>query len=172
MNKKNTTNVIKFEKVSKEQYEKDAKSLSLEINESTYDDILLPKRATVASAGYDFYLPTEVKIKPGKTIIIPTGIRCKMNQDIVLQVFPRSSLGFKYRLQLDNTVGIIDSDYYNATNEGHIMIKLTNNSIENKELNLEKGSAFVQGIFLKYYTTIDDDTTENRIGGFGSTNKA
>lgn len=171
MNKKHTTNIIKFEKVSKEQYEKDAKKLLFEINESTYDDILLPKRATIASAGYDFYLPTEIKLEPGKNIIIPTGIRCKMNQDIVLQIFPRSSLAFKYRLQLDNTVGIIDSDYYNATNEGHIMIKLSNNSIDNKELYLEKGSAFVQGIFLKYYTTIDDDTTENRTGGLGSTNK-
>lgn len=171
MNTKNTTNIIKFEKVSKEQYEKDAKKLSFEINESTYDDILLPKRATVASAGYDFYLPEEIKLEPGKTITIPTGIRCKMNQDIVLQIFPRSSLGFKYRLQLDNTVGIIDSDYYSAANEGHIMVKLTNNSTENKEVNLEKGSAFVQGVFLKYYTTIDDDTTENRTGGFGSTNK-
>ena len=94
-----------------------------------------------------------------------------MNNDLVLQMYPRSSLGFKYRLQLDNTVGIIDSDYYNAENEGHIMIRISNLSLSNKIVSLKEGDAFVQGLFITYARTIDDDTTEIRVGGFGSTNK-
>jgi dUTP pyrophosphatase len=94
-----------------------------------------------------------------------------MNPNYVLMIFPRSNLGFKYRLMLNNTVGIIDSDYYNALNEGHIMIKVTNNSLENKTLELKKGDAFAQGIFMIYGITCDDETNEIRTGGFGSTNK-
>jgi dUTP pyrophosphatase len=109
-------------------------------------------------------------LKKGDTIIIPTGIRCKMNQDLVLQIYPRSSLGFKYQLTLDNTVGIIDSDYYYALNEGHIMIKITNHSIQNKTLELEHGKAFAQGVFVKFYKTINDEAKLTRSGGMGSTN--
>ena len=94
-----------------------------------------------------------------------------MNDDLVLQIYPRSSLGFKYRLQLDNTVGIIDSDYYFAKNEGHIMIKLSNLSFDKKIVNLKQGDAFCQGVFLTYVKTCDDVTTNTRVGGIGSTNK-
>ena len=163
-------NITKFEKVSISQYNQD-----LEKNDfkqlNSYEDIKLPKRATKGSAGYDFYLPFDLILKPNETILIPTGIRCKMNPNYVLMIFPRSSLGFKYRLMLNNTVGIIDSDYYNALNEGHIMIKVTNNSLENKTLELKKGDAFAQGIFMIYGITCDDETNEIRTGGFGSTNK-
>ena len=163
-------NITKFEKVSISQY-----SIDLEKNNfkelNSYEDIKLPKRATKGSAGYDFYLPFDLILKPNETILIPTGIRCKMNPNYVLMIFPRSSLGFKYRLMLNNTVGIIDSDYYNALNEGHIMIKVTNNSLENKTLELKKGDAFAQGIFMIYGITCDDETNEIRTGGFGSTNK-
>ena len=94
-----------------------------------------------------------------------------MNDEYVLQIFPRSSLGFKFRLQLDNVVGIIDSDYYNACNEGHIMIKISNLSFEEKKVELVRGEAFIQGIFLTYGKTIDDNTYDVRKGGLGSTNK-
>ena len=94
-----------------------------------------------------------------------------MNDDYVLMLFPRSSLGFKYRLQLNNTVGIIDSDYYYSDNEGHIFIKVTNDSNEGKTVEIKAGEAFAQGIFLQFGITIDDDTTAVRNGGFGSTNK-
>ena len=134
-----------------------------------YNNLKLPKRATKSSAGYDFYSPYDFTLKPGETIKIPTGIRCQMESNYVLLILPRSSLGFKYRLSLDNTVGVIDADYYNALNEGHIFIKMTNNS--NKELTVKQGEGFAQGIFLQYGITIDDDTNEERIGGFGSTNK-
>ncbi len=131
----------------------------------------LPQRATTGSAGYDFYMPCAVTIAPGETVKIPTGVRVSMAEGWVLQVFPRSSLGFKYRLQLNNTVGIIDSDYYYSDNEGHIFIKLTNASTEGKTLRLVTGVAFAQDIFLPFGITEDDDVNETRNGGFGSTNK-
>lgn len=140
-------------------------------DERVYASLKLPKRATKGSAGYDFYAPFDFSLKPGETIKIPTGIRAKMNDDYVLMIFPRSSLGFKYRLQLNNTVGIIDSDYYYSDNEGHIFIKVTNDSNEGKTVEIKAGEAFAQGIFLQFGITIDDYTTAVRNGGFGSTNK-
>ena len=136
-----------------------------------YEELKLPKRATKGSAGYDFYSPLAFTLKPGETIKIPTGIRASMREDYVLMVFPRSGLGFKFRLQLNNTVGIIDSDYYESDNEGHIFIKLTNDSNEGKVMELATGSGFAQGIFLPFGITEDDEVTELRTGGFGSTTK-
>ena len=136
-----------------------------------YESIKLPKRATKGSAGYDFYSPLAFTLKPGESIKIPTGIRAYMREDYVLTIFPRSGLGFKFRLQLNNTVGIIDSDYYYSDNEGHIFIKLTNDSNESKVLKLAAGTGFAQGIFLPFGITEDDDVTEVRNGGFGSTTK-
>ncbi|MBR5613935.1 MAG: dUTP diphosphatase [Clostridia bacterium] len=135
----------------------------------TYNEIKLPRRATSGSAGYDFYAVKDFKLAPGETIKIPTGVRVKMEEGWVLKIYPRSGLGFKYRLQLDNTVGIIDSDYYYSDNEGHIMIKMTNNSLDGKTVSVRKGQAFAQGVFLEYGITVDDDATEVRNGGFGST---
>lgn len=94
-----------------------------------------------------------------------------MNPSWVLMLFPRSGLGFKFRLQLNNTVGVIDSDYFYSDNEGHIFIKLTNDSNENKTLDVKKGEGIVQGIFLTYGIVEDDDVSEIRNGGFGSTTK-
>lgn len=136
-----------------------------------YDELDLPRRATSGSAGYDFFAPFSFSLKPGETIKIPTGIRAKMEEEWVLQLFPRSGLGFKYRLQLNNTVGIIDSDYYFSDNEGHIFCKITNDSNENKEIMVQQGTGFVQGIFLPYGITEDDDADGVRNGGFGSTTK-
>ena len=93
---------------------------------TAYQNLKLPKRATSGSAGYDFYAPFDITLKPGETAKIPTGIRAKMENGWVLMIFPRSGFGFKYRLMLDNTVGVIDSDYYYSDNEGHIMVKVTN----------------------------------------------
>ena len=100
---------------------------------------------------------------------MPTGIRAWMEPDWVLKIYPRSGLGFKYRLQLNNTVGIIDSDYYNSDNEGHIFIKITNDSKEGKTVQVQKNTGFAQGIFLEYGITVDDDATAVRNGGMGST---
>lgn len=166
--------IAKFEKVSKTRFVADWLDTfggEEAAAEHVYDIIKLPKRATKGSAGYDFYSPLDFTLHPGETIKIPTGIRASMREDYVLAVFPRSGLGFKFRLQLNNTVGIIDSDYYYSDNEGHIFIKLTNDSNEKKVLDLAAGSGFAQGIFLPFGITEDDDVTEIRNGGFGSTTK-
>lgn len=134
-----------------------------------YEGIRLPRRATKGSAGYDFFAPLPLSIAPGKTVKIPTGIRVEMQENWVLKCYPRSGLGFKYRLQLNNTVGIIDSDYFYSDNEGHIFAKLTNDTKEGKAVEIEAGSGFMQGIFVEYGITMDDDVSAARNGGFGST---
>lgn len=150
----------KFEKVSFETF-------SVNGSQETYDGIKLPKRATVKSAGYDFFAPTKLTLTPGETITVATGIRALMPDSWCLMIFPRSGLGFKYKLRLNNTVGIIDADYSDSDNEGHIFIRMTNES--DKLLEIEQGSAFAQGIFVSYMLTEDDDTTATRNGGLGST---
>lgn len=135
------------------------------------ESIRLPQRATAGSAGYDFYAPAGFELKPGETVLMPTGVRARMDEGWVLMLFPRSGLGFKYRLQLNNTVGVIDSDYFDAKNEGHIMLKLTNDSNEEKTLTVAAGDAVAQGVFLPYGITVDDGATGQREGGFGSTDK-
>lgn len=134
--------------------------------------ILLPKRATAGSAGYDFFAPADFTLAPGETILLPTGVRVRMDEGWVLKLYPRSGLGFKYRLQLNNTVGIIDSDYFHAQNEGHIMLKLTNASNEGRVVSVRAGEAVAQGVFVEYGITVDDDATAVRTGGFGSTSQS
>lgn len=169
--------IAKFEKVSFERFKEDLpenmKILTDEALKEMYDNIKLPTRATSGSAGYDFKAPFDFNLAPGKTILLPTGIRCKIDEGWVLKIYPRSGLGFKYRLQLNNTVGIIDSDYYYADNEGHIMAKLTNDTNENREVQISAGSGFMQGIFVEYGITVDDhkDDKTVRNGGFGSTSE-
>ena len=167
--------IAKFHKVSFERYLQDWENLfgdePKEVIEKNYRDIQLPKRATKGSAGYDFFSPQHFSLEPGRTITIPTGIRVEMEEGWVLKNYPRSGLGFKFRLQLNNTVGIIDSDYFYSDNEGHIFVKLTNDSNEGKIVNINKGVAFVQGIFVEYGITYDDEVAEERNGGLGSTTK-
>ena len=163
-----------FEKVSYEQFKKDFKNTTDErlypSLKEMYNSILLPRRATKGSAGYDFYSPHYIRLDPGQDITIPTGIRCKMNPELVLIVCPRSGLGFKYYERLANTIGIIDSDYYYSDNEGHIMIKIRNDSTDSV-MEIEQGKGLAQGIFLPYFKTDDDSTKDKRNGGFGSTGK-
>lgn len=163
--------IAKFEKVSFNQFEKDWEDTFKNTGgiEKIYNNIKLPVRATKGSAGYDFFIPIDVKLMPGETIKIPTGIRCNMEDGWVLKCYPRSGLGFKYRLQLNNTVGIIDSDYYYSDNQGHIQAKITNDTNEEKELQIPCGEGFMQGIFVEYGITFDDECVEERNGGFGST---
>ena len=166
--------IARFEKVSESLFVQamtDEFGVSKEIAAAAYQSLLLPRRATTGSAGYDFYLPVAVQIAPGQTVKIPTGIRAKIADGWVLCLFPRSGLGFKYRLQLDNTVGVIDSDYYGSDNEGHIFCKITNDGKSGKTLSLGAGEAFVQGVFLPYGITENDDADGVRNGGFGSTTK-
>lgn len=152
----------KFEIVSEKEF---LKNNSLE----DYTKIKVPSRATSSSAGYDFYLPYDLVIKPKESILVKTGIKACMENDEFLMIVIRSSLGVKKGLQLSNNVGIIDSDYYNnIDNEGHIMISLKNCS--DIAVTLICGERIAQGIFLKYLK-VDDDSNQNaRLGGFGSTN--
>lgn len=168
--------IAQFEKVSFEEFAKGfrdclGQAYTDEMILDWYKPIKLPQRATKGSAGYDFYMTINIALHPGNTVKIPTGIRVKMEDGWVLKLYPRSGLGFKYRLQLNNTVGIIDSDYYYSDNEGHIFAKITNDTNEDKTITINEGEAFMQGIFVEYGITVDDDADGVRNGGFGSTNK-
>ena len=163
--------MAKFYKVSEDQFIKSMMDTNYTSDaiKKMYADIKLPKRATSGSAGYDFYSPFDFTLQPGCTIKIPTGIRCQMYGGWVLKLYPRSGLGFKYRLQLNNSVGIIDEDYFYSDNEGHIFVKITNDTNEAKLLKIKSGEGFIQGIFVEYGITTDDDADGIRNGGFGST---
>ncbi len=165
----NANRIAQFYKVSANEYNK--ARINAKNSKEEYDALILPRRATAGSAGYDFYAPFDFELKAGESAKIPTAVRAQMADGWVLMLFPRSSLGFKYRLQMDNTVGIIDSDYFYADNEGHIFIKITNDNREGKTLSIKAGEAFAQGVFLPFGITADDDVKDIRKGGFGSTNR-
>ncbi len=160
--------IARFEKVSLKQF---LEGCERENAEEIYSGIKPPARATSGSAGYDIFTPYDIRLAPNETVKIPTGIRVMIEDGWVLKIYPRSGLGFKYRLQLNNTVGIIDSDYYNSDNEGHIFIKITNDTNEGKTIEIPAGTAFAQGIFVEYGITYDDNAEGVRNGGFGSTSK-
>lgn len=164
----------KFEPVSQAEYNKvvteEFTAKNGVIDYQSYEQLQIPKRATKGSAGYDFFSPISFVLKPGQTIKIPTCMKCQLDLGNVLMLFPRSSFGFKYRMQLDNTVGVVDQDYYNnESNEGHIFIKVTNDSKTDKTLVVNKGDAFAQGIIMAYGVTDDDSVVATRTGGMGST---
>lgn len=153
----------KFEKISFKQFAKD-------ILDGNYNDIELPFRKTMNSAGYDFISFLDITLAPGEIKKIPTGVKVMMNNDEYLSIYVRSSMGFKHNVRMCNQVGIIDSDYYNnIDNEGHIWVCLQNEG--NKEYVIKKGDAFAQGIFTKYLVCDDDNANGERTGGIGSTNK-
>ena len=166
--------IARFYKVSYGQFERDwLDSFAASPDEiaAVYESIRLPRRATQGSAGYDFFSPIDIALKPGETIKIPTGVRVSMEEGWVLLCYPRSGLGFKYRLQLNNTVGVIDSDYFFSDNEGHIFSKITNDSNEGRSVHIAAGEGFMQGIFTEFGITMDDDASNLRNGGFGSTSR-
>ena len=123
--------------------------------------------------GYGFSLDDLNKVKQIKNVQNAERkltLMAKMESDEMLQLYVRSSLGFKYNIRLTNQVGIIDSDYYNnKDNEGHIWYSIQNHG--DKEITFKKGDRTIQGIFTKYLLTSDDKLNNNeRISGFGSTN--
>lgn len=168
--------IAKFEKVSWTQFQKDyvdtfgeGETIDMDDVKNIYDDINLPVRATSGSAGYDFKSPINFKLKPGSTIKIPTGIRVKIDDGWVLKCYPRSGLGFKYKMRMANVVPIIDSDYYYSDNEGHIFLKLSNEG--EKDISINSGDKIIQGVFVPYGITYDDCVNKTRNGGVGSTGK-
>lgn len=168
--------IAKFEKVSLEQFMKDwCDTFELDSSdpetrreiEGIYGGIELPKRATKFSAGHDFVSPLTFTLKPNDTIKIPTGIRCGIDTDWVLMIYPRSGLGFKYGINLMNQTAVVDADYYYSNNEGHIFIKLVNRG--DKIVTVKRDDKFTQGVFLPYGITEDDNVNDKRNGGLGST---
>ena len=154
----------KFEKISFEQFKKDISD-----NKELYETYNLPKRGTKSSAGYDFFALFDYTLKPGEIMKIPTGIKSQFNNDEVLFLIDRSSMGFKWNVRMCNQVGVIESDYYNnISNEGHMWVALQNEG--DKDYIINKGDAYAQGIFIKFLTC-GDNPEEERIGGLGSTNK-
>ncbi len=158
--------IAKFTRVSEGQY---AEVMGEREGFLPLNEIPLPKRATRGSAGYDFVSPLEITVPAGGTALIPTGIRAEMEPGWVLMLFPRSSLGFRHMLRLANTVGVIDSDYAFAKNEGHIMVKLRNPL--DTPVTIGRGERFCQGVFLPYGTAEEEEDFAERSGGMGSTGK-
>ena len=139
---------------------------------SKYKDVefKMPARQTSRAAGYDFCVPEEVVLEPGKLVLVPTGVKAYMQADEYLGMHIRSSMAVKKSLCLVNNEGIIDADYYNnPDNEGHIMLAIINKG--DKPLTLAKNERIAQGIFYKFLLADDDTqvTKQERSGGFGST---
>ena len=169
--------MVKFEKISYEQFEKDYVAIfGDEIEKgcikNIYDGLRLPRRSTTGSCGYDFFSPFEFILEePNAELIIPTGIRAIMDDDKFLMITPRSGLGTRHYMRLANTIGIVDSDYSKSDNEGHIFIKYRLENHNSDSVNVKTGMAIAQGIFMNYLKTNDDDADGVRNGGFGSTDK-
>lgn len=174
---------MKFEKVTFEQFKKDyintfyeyEPQLPLGIEEyikECYDNIQIPQRATSGSAGYDFVMPFDVELDTFADIKIPTGIKCQIDNGYFLMLVPRSSMGFKHYLRLANTLGVVDSDFFNnKDNEGHIFAKIRVEKTLDKPIRINRGERFVQGIFIPYGTVDNDNVTTGRNGGIGSSGK-
>lgn len=154
----------KFEKISFSQWQKDIND-----DRKLYDSFELPTRQTKYSAGYDFRSPIAFILKPGEVKKVPTGVKIMMNEDEMLMLTVRSSMGFKYNVRLTNQVGIFEGDYYNnPSNEGHAWISLQNHG--DKDFVVNVGDRIGQGIFQKFLTVDDEVEINNtRMGGLGST---
>ena len=167
----------KFEKISKEQFFRDfadyLKDEALDARDgmALYNMIKLPQRATTGSAGYDMFAPFDIVIPPQGTVKVPTGIRVILDDDKFLAIYPRSGLGFKYKMQFYNTIPVIDADYSGSDNEGHIWCKFYNDSPDGKTITIKQGDAMCQGVIQQYFKTIDDSAKGVRNGGFGSTGR-
>lgn len=173
--------VAQFETVSSQQYFESVEKLVCSDKELTYvmdiEDIDIPARGTSGSAGYDFISPIGFELAPGEQLIIPTGIRCKMYSNYVLMLYPRSSVGIKHNISFANTTPVIDSDYYNAKNEGHILLAVKNNNKRSWSRKKNKANTWVvnagdricQGILVQYGITFEDAVNTERKGGIGST---
>lgn len=165
--------ISQFHKVSYEQFEKDwnetFEDQSCNNISAIYNSIKLPKRATVGSAGYDFFMPKDITLAPGRTIMIPTGIRVEMEHGWTGLIFPRSSMGIKQKMFISNTIPVVDNDYFFTVNEGHVFIQIENKGV--REIKLQCNDRFVQMVFLQFGITLDDNTEGKRLGGIGSTDK-
>ena len=164
---------MRFEKVSYNEWKKAIQKFFPFVDEKdiemSYANITLPVAGTSFAAGHDFFFPfTEMEVVPEENgLVIPTGIRWVTDEgedNHVLMICPRSGLGTKFGMRLKNTVGVIDSDYCGADNEGHIMANIVCDS----KFTLKCGDRFMQGIIVPF-VRCGDNSFNNRKGGFGST---
>ena len=140
-----------FEKISFEQFKKDISS-----DFKLYEEYNLPRRETKYAAAYDFEALFDYTLEPGEIKKIPTGVKVNMEDDDVLLLIDRSSMGFKYNVRMCNQVGVIDKDYYNnKDNEGHIWIRIQNEG--DKPYIVKKGEGMIQGVFMKYLVVDNED---------------
>lgn len=168
--------IADFEKISYVQFQSDyinifgqGKIINMDSVRKIYDNIKIPERKTKYSAGHDISIPYEITLSSNDKMLIPTGIRCKMDENYVMLIAPRSSMGIKHGLRLSNTIAVIDADYYSAENEGHIMISVINDS--NKPIKFKSGDCICQAIFVPYGVADQEEVTTERAGGIGSTSK-
>lgn len=168
--------VAKFEKVSYPQFEKDwikCFGLTDDIDKIgimyRYEQIQLPKRKTVHSVGYDIQTPNGISLKPHQSVIIPTGLRVNINKGYWMGMIVRSSLGFKKQTMLSNNLACVESDYYFADNEGHLMVSLIN--LGESPIHIDSWDAIAQAIFFQQLYAEEDEVTEIRTGGIGSTGR-
>lgn len=171
--------VAKFRKVSFEQFKHDMIDCGFNppdaVMKEAYDAIKLPVRATAGSAGYDFFSPipfalSNMTVNPRGTTF-PTGIQCELHPDFCLIMIPKSGLGIKQYSRLGNCLGLIDRDYIFSDNEGDIFVNIRSDIPGNPPVEIKAGQAICQGVILPFGTTDDDETTEARNGGLGSTGK-
>ena len=130
----------------------------------------LPEKGSKKAAGYDFVNPEEVVLQPKEVTYVKTGVKAYFPDDIALLLLNRSSNPKKKHLVLANGVGLVDADYVdNPDNEGEIAFAFIN--ISEEPTTIKSGEKLGQGMFIKYYDTIDYDSEKisNRQGGFGST---
>ena len=171
--------VAKFRKVSFDQFKHDMISCGFNLPDTVmqeaYDAIKLPVRATAGSAGYDFFSPipfvlSNMTVNP-RGITFPTGIQCELYPDFCLIMIPKSGLGIKQYSRLGNCIGLIDRDYIFSDNEGDIFVNIRSDIPSNPPIEIKAGQAICQGVILPFGTTDDDETTEARNGGLGSSGK-
>ena len=132
--------------------------------------VIIPQRKTAKSAGYDIVALTneDVYLSPGQSVNLATGLKACMEDDEVMLLFIRSSLGIKKGITLSNSCAVIDADYYNnPDNDGHFILNVINTS--NEVQCIPARSRVAQAVFVKYLTVDDDNATGERVGGIGST---
>ena len=143
--------MVKFEKVNK-----------------ITEDIKLPERSTLNSAGYDFFAIEDITIPAKKLTRVMTGVKCELMPNQVLILANRSSNPSKKGLILANGIGVIDADYYgNPDNDGEMGFEFYN--ILDEDVVIKKGEKLGQGIIIKFDKTEDDYVIKTRESGWGST---
>lgn len=133
-------------------------------------DVIMPKRATINSAGYDICSPTDIVIPAGEIVTVWTNIKACCNDNEFILLCVRSSMGRK-DICLANDIGVIDGDYYsNPDNDGNIGVALKNRG--SKDFVIHKNDKIAQILFIPYLKVDNEKAvTGVRGGGYGSTTK-